>query len=192
MQNPLSGIRGTARAASFLATALMLQFSAFAAADELKVMLLGTGSPVPSPNRFSQSTLVEAGSQKLVFDMGRGVSIRLAQLDISLGSVSAHFITHLHSDHLDGLTDLWSTGWLPTPFGSRKLPMVIYGPKGTVAMTGHLTEAFSEDIRVRKTDELLPPEGIAFDAHDVEPGELYSHDGVTVTAFDVDHGELIK
>src|SRR3954469_14734426 len=73
MQNPLLGICGTALAASLLATALTLQFSAFAAADELKVTLLGTGSPVPSPNRLSQSTLVEAGSQKLVFDMGRGV-----------------------------------------------------------------------------------------------------------------------
>lgn len=45
-------------------------------------------------------------------------------------------------------------------------------------MTERLTEAFSEDIRIRIADELLPPEGIAFDAHDIEPGEVYSRDGV--------------
>lgn len=182
------------RAASILALmAMTLPITlASAGAAEMKVTLMGTGSPVPSPNRFSQSTLVEAGDQALVFDMGRGVSIRLAQLDIPLGSVDAHFITHLHSDHLDGLTDLWGTGWLPTPFGSRTSPMVIHGPEGTVAMTDNLTEAFAADISIRLADEKLPLAGIAFDAHDEGPGIVYEKDGVTVSAFDVDHGELIK
>jgi ribonuclease Z len=70
--------------------------------------------------------------------------------------------------------------------------MVIYGPKGTEAMTGNLTEAFSEDIRIRIADELLPPEGIAFEAHDIAPGPVYSKNGVSVSAFEVDHGELIR
>ena len=123
-------------------------------------------------------------------------SRRLAQRGIRLGSLTPLFLTHLHSDHLDGLTDLWGTGWLQTPFGSRKAPMVIYGPKGTVAMTNNLTKAFAADIRIREADELLPPEGIAFDAHDIGPGKVYNSGGVTVTvtvtAFNVNHGALIK
>ena len=95
------------------------------------VTLLGTGVPNPRPERFSQSTLVEAGSQKLVFDLGRGVTIRLWQLKVPMGRIDAHFITHFHSDHLVGLPDLWLTGWLRPPYGQRKKPFLIYGPSGT-------------------------------------------------------------
>lgn len=177
------------KALSLTACALALQQ---AVAAPLNVTLLGTGSPVPSNVRFSQSILVEAGQAKLVFDLGRGVTIRLAQLGIPFKDVTACFITHFHSDHLVGLPDLWLTGWLPTPFGSRTQPMSIYGPKGTVEMTHHLSAAFAEDIRTRIADEKLSPKGIAFDAHDIEPGVVYLRDGVKVTAFESHHGDLIK
>ena len=166
--------------------------AALAEPAQLTVTLLGTGSPVPSNVRFSQSTLVEAGDEKLVFDVGRGVTIRLAQLGIPFRDVTATFITHFHSDHLVGLPDLWLTGWLPTPFASRKVPMTIYGPKGTVSMTRNLTAAFAEDIRTRLADEKLPPAGIAFDAHDITPGVVFERDGVKVTAFETHHGDLIE
>ena len=183
----------TLRSAAFLAAAFATVFAiSTAAAAPLTVTLLGTGSPVPSNVRFSQSILVEAGADKLVFDLGRGVTIRLAQLGIPFKDVTASFITHMHSDHLVGLPDLWLTGWLPTPFASRKQPMTIYGPKGTVAMTRNLTAAFAEDIRIRLADEKLPASGIEFDAHDIEAGAVYEHGGVKVTAFETNHGELIK
>lgn len=160
--------------------------------EKLRVVLLGTGSPIPSPTRYSQSILVEAGNQKILFDLGRGVTVRLAQLGISLSEVDASFITHMHSDHIVGLPDLWLTGWLATPFGSRKTPMRIFGPKGTKAMAAGLTQAFHEDIRIRELDEKLPPEGIAWDAHDIGPGTVYERNGLKVTAFASNHGPLIK
>lgn len=163
-----------------------------ALADDITVTLLGTGSPVPNPARFSQSTLIEAGSEKILIDFGRGGTIRLNQLGIPIGQITASFITHFHSDHVVGLPDMWLSGWIGTRSGSRKTSMVVYGPKGTEALTGHLTEAFSDDIRIREADEHLPPEGIAFDAHDFEPGKVYEKNGVTVAAFEVNHGELIK
>lgn len=175
-----------------LSAALALSTAALASAEPLKVTLLGTGSPNPSPTRFSQSTLIEAGDQKLLIDMGRGATIRLDQIGVQFGSISAHFVTHMHSDHLSAFPDLWMTGWLGTPYGSRVAPMAVYGPTGMVEMTKNLTEAFSEDIRIRLADELLPPEGIAFDATDIAPGEVYNSGGVVVTAFEVNHGELIK
>ena len=109
--------------------------------------------------------MVEAGGERLIFDFGRGSTIRLFEKKIPIGSITAHFITHLHSDHVVGLPDMWLTGWIGTPYGSRKTPMVIYGPKGTAAMTENLTKAFSEDIRIRIDDENYPPSGVAFDAH---------------------------
>lgn len=161
-------------------------------ADSLRVTLLGTGTPVPSPTRFGNATLVEAGDAKLLFDFGRGVTIRLAQLNIPFGKITAHFLTHFHSDHLGGLPDLWLTGWLRPPYGQRQTPFVIYGPPGTKAMTAALGEAFKIDIETRLEDEKNPPAGIAFDAHDIEPGVAYDKDGLKVIAFANDHGERVK
>jgi ribonuclease Z len=156
------------------------------------VTLLGTGSPIPSVDRFGPSTLIEAAGLRLVFDVGRGAPIRLWQKQIALGSINAHFLTHLHSDHVNGLPDLWMSGWIQTAFGSRKTPFVLYGPEGTEAMTASLWEAFSEDRRIRVADEMNPIEGIQFDVHDVGPGLVYCQNGVAVSTFDVDHGDLVK
>jgi ribonuclease Z len=167
-------------------------FAGEVSAGEMRVTLLGTGTPTPRLGSFSASTLVEAGSERLIFDLGRGSTIRLFQKKIPLGSITAHFIAHLHSDHVVGLPDMWLTGWLGTPYGSRKSPMVIFGPKGTLAMTENLTKAFSEDIRIRIDDENYPPEGVAFAAKDIEPGPAYERNGVKVSAIEVNHGEKIK
>jgi len=158
----------------------------------ITVTLLGTGSPIPSPDRFGPSTLVEAAGLRLVIDVGRGAPIRLWQKQIPLGSINAHFLTHLHSDHVNGLPDLWLSGWIQTAFGSRKTPFVIYGPEGTQAMMTSLWDAFSEDRRIRLADEMNPVEGIEFDVHDVGPGLVYCQNGVSVSTFDVDHGDLVK
>ncbi|WHZ10683.1 MAG: Ribonuclease Z [Burkholderiaceae bacterium] len=163
-----------------------------AIAAPLNVTLLGTGSPVPSSVRFSQAILIEAGKEKILVDAGRGVTIRLSQLGIPLRELTSIFLTHLHSDHIDGLQDLWSTGWLPTPWGSRTQPLSIYGPEGTEAMTKNLSAAFNWDIKTREADEKLPPSGIAWDAHDIGPGVAYDRNGVKITAFPTHHGDLIK
>jgi ribonuclease Z len=175
-----------------LATALLLTAAIPAQADDIRVTLLGTGTPLPSPVRFSQSTLVEAGQEKLLFDMGRGATIRLTQIDVPLSAVTAHFITHMHSDHVVGLPDIWLTGWIPVPYGNRKTPFVLYGPQGTKDMATHLTAAFAEDQRIRIEDEQVAPEGIAFDAHEIAPGPVFEKNGVTVTAFEVNHGPKIQ
>src|SRR5262245_249422 len=98
------------------------------AQSPFKVTLLGTGSPVPSVERFGPSILVEAGGQKLLFDCGRGASQRLWQLKIPLGKIDALFLTHLHSDHVVGIPDLWLTGWIPAVYGRRAVPFQVLGP----------------------------------------------------------------
>jgi ribonuclease Z len=157
----------------------------------MRVTLLGTGTPAPSPDRFGYSTLVEAGGRKLLFDFGRGVTIRLAQLHIPFGTIDAHFLTHFHSDHLVGLPDLWLTGWLRPAYGSRNKAMSIYGPPGLKKLTDGLTTTFAPDIDIRKSDEHDPDAGIAFDVHEVLPGTVYVDSGIVVTAFINDHGPLV-
>jgi ribonuclease Z len=176
-----------------LATSMALPKPARAAepAGDFRVTLLGTGTPVPSPERFGFSTLVETGGKKFVFDFGRGVTIRLAQLRIPFGMIDAHFLTHMHSDHINGLPDLWLTGWLRPPYAQRNSNFILYGPKGSAKLAKGLSEAFSRDIEIRSEDEQNPPSGIAFDVHEIAPGTVYENDGVKITAFSNDHGKLV-
>jgi ribonuclease Z len=55
--------------------------TASAADNIFRVTLLGSGTPDPKPDRFGPSTLIEAGDQKVLIDVGRGATIRLFQHD---------------------------------------------------------------------------------------------------------------
>lgn len=178
------------------ATALCLAAtlaSAVPAAETLfKVTLLGTGSPRPAPDRNGPSTLVQVGGLNLLFDLGRGNTVSLFRAGVPLGSIDAHFITHMHSDHINGLPDLYMTGWLGVPYANRKTPFVVYGPQGTQAMMKSLYEAFAEDRRIRFEDEHYPLSGLEIQAHDVAEGTVLERNGVKVGVFPVFHGEHIK
>ena len=184
-------LRATRLAA--LGAMLLVATPAMLAAQAIRVTLLGTGTPSPRPDRFGPSILVEAGDQKLLFDCGRGVPIRLAQLHVPMGQLTAVFLTHLHSDHVVGLPDLWLTGWLANPqFGHRTQPMRLYGPRGTAAMVSALRAAFAADLRIRQADEKLAPEGAEIAATEIDEGVVRDSGGVRVNAFTVDHGDDIK
>ena len=176
------------------ACALIATFAADARAEsDFKVTLLGTASPSPRPTRMGPSTLVEAGDQKLLFDAGRGVPVRLWQMKVSMGTLNALFITHYHSDHVSGIPDLWLTGWLSPPFGRRTTPFLVIGPSGAKSLMENLEKAYALDIKIRIEDEKLPPEGIAVKVEEfAKDGVIYEKNGVKVTAFEVDHGAAIK
>ncbi|TAK09984.1 MBL fold metallo-hydrolase [bacterium] len=148
-----------------------------------RVTLLGTGAPPPVLDRFGPSTLVEVGGERFLFDAGRGALQRLYQLKIRFADVL--FLTHLHSDHVVGIPDLWLTGWV----SGRAGPLRVCGPAGTRDMMSHLEKAFEFDIRVRRG--LHPSEGVAVLAEDFTEGVVYDRNGIKVTAFEVDHG-LVK
>ncbi|MGE0559970.1 MAG: MBL fold metallo-hydrolase [Burkholderiales bacterium] len=183
---------------AFIAALLIVAGSAHAQSKpapvvpDFKVTLLGTGSPLPSIKRFGPGTLVQVGGQTLIFDAGRGVTQRLLQSGLRLGQVTALFLTHLHSDHVVGIPDLWLTGWLQAAYAGRKTPFRVYGPAGTRELMQGLEKAYDWDIKTRLADQKLPPEGVAVQVSEVEEGVVYEKDGVKVTAFLVDHGDLIQ
>ena len=157
------------------------------AEDQMRVTLLGTGSPVPSATRYGMSTLVQAGGHNLVFDAGRGATVRLTQAGVPIGQIDGVFITHYHSDHVNGLSDLWMTGYVPA-FGGREGAFNVYGPTGVEALVAGLRQAHDDDIAVRVADGELERDTTEITAHEFAgEGVVFDQDGVTVTAFEVQH-----
>ena len=156
-------------------------------ADGMRVILLGTGvGPPVNLVQYGASTLIEAGGTRLLFDCGRGATIRLTEAGIPLPSVRRLFLTHLHSDHVVQIPDLLLAGWVVAP--GRKTPLHVSGPRGTVEMMAALEKAFAFDIHVRRDlDEKFAVDGITVRSQDISPGVVFDDGGLSVTAFLVDH-----
>jgi ribonuclease Z len=158
-----------------------------------RVTLLGTGTPIPRPDRFGPSTLIEAGEHTVLIDAGRGAAMRLFQLGVPIGRIDALLLTHFHSDHTVGIPDLWLTGWLSSHFGNRQRPFNVIGPVGTARLMHHLEAAYAHDIEIRIEDENLAREHVAITVKEFdEDGIVYRDGDLSVIAFTVDHGDAIK
>jgi len=164
------------------------QEAAASSESKLKVILLGTaGGPTANAQRLGIGTLVLAGTEKLLFDCGRSITTGMVRLGINPADVTKVFVTHLHSDHVVSLPELYLFPWAQ----GRSVPLQVWGPEGTRAMMRHLQEAFEFDIHIRRdVDEKFSSEGIKVIATDIHQGVVYDANGVKVTAFYVDHGPV--
>lgn len=158
----------------------------------VKVVLLGTGTPIPDPDRSGPALAIVAGGKSYLVDAGAGVvrrAVAAARRDsipaLRVAQLERVFLTHLHSDHTIGLADLILTPAIM----HRKGPLEVWGPEGTQAMVTHILEAYREDIRLRVYG-LEHGNRAAYHVvvHEIEPGVVYRDSNVIVTAFPVHHG----
>lgn len=159
-----------------------------AAEKEISVTLLGTGTPPVNSTQFGASTLVEAGGKAFLFDCGRGCGIRIMQARPELYNKVNHlFLTHMHSDHMVGVPDLYMNGWLL----GRSEPFNVFGPTGTHHFMYGLRHAFEPDVHTRTTLEAFPPNtnGLRLEVKENEPngGLVYEEGDIRIVAFPVDH-----
>jgi ribonuclease BN (tRNA processing enzyme) len=150
-----------------------------------QLILLGTGTPNPDPERSGPSvTIVSNGSTYLV-DFGPGVVRRAAAAKIDAKNLKIAFATHLHSDHTAGLPDLIFTPWVQ----ERTEPLQLYGPRGLRSMADHIEKAYIEDIQIRlHGGQPSNPTGYKVAVHEIRAGEIYRDANVRVTAIRVAHG----
>jgi len=150
----------------------------------MDVTLLGTGSPIPDPNRAGPSTLVRAGEQVILCDAGRGVVMRMAGALTGPAALSAVLVTHLHSDHLTDLNDVITTRWIMSPAAN---PITIHGPVGMAFVVDRMLEMLSLDVgyRIAHHQDLVEPPAVT--VVEVEPGDTFAIGDVVVRVGATDH-----
>jgi ribonuclease Z len=159
--------------------------------DGLHVALCGTGSPLPNADRAGACTAVIAGSRIFVVDAGEGGARNLQLMGVAPGRIERLFLTHFHSDHIDGLGPMMLLRWTGGP---AKSPLPIHGPAGVEAVIAGFNAAYLADNGYRVAHHgaaIVPPKGAGavsapFDLT-AESQVVFDDGGVRVTAFKVDH-----
>jgi ribonuclease Z len=181
------------------------------AAPCLIVTLTGTqGGPGTFNGLAGPGTLVRygddgnsCGAMTLQFDAGRGTTMRLAQLGVTVGHLDAIFFTHMHSDHTDGFADILQLRW---HFESARPKLDVVCSADTVSALGftiscrrlalHIGDAYiqSGEIAQRVSEDKARPAGgpaeltnvITFEPND-EPQVVWSSGDVRVSAIRSTH-----
>jgi ribonuclease BN (tRNA processing enzyme) len=161
-----------------------------------QVVMLGTGTPRPDPNRSGPATAIIVDDTPYLIDFGPGV-IRRATAAFHKGvtalgfggvNIKTVFLTHMHSDHTVGYPDLIFSPWVM----GRHEPLTVYGPSGIAAMTEHVLKAWQVDIDGRTNGiNRHNSTGYKVNAHEIAAGLVYQDRNVTVTAFPVRHEEMV-
>ena len=171
---------------------------AIAQSPRTRIVMLGTGTPIPDPDRSGPAVAIIVDSVAYLFDAGAGVMRRAAAAGRSaarafgppnaMGQVAPQFdrlfLTHLHSDHTLGLADVIFTQWIQ----GRREPLDIYGPPGTKHLVAGILDANSEDIAERMAASLGPaPYAWKSVVHEIAEGIAFKDERITVRAFAVPH-----
>jgi|TARA_B110000259_G_scaffold187923_1_gene244023 ribonuclease Z len=126
--------------------------------DGLHLGLCGSGSPMPDDLRMGPCTLVVAGKRLFVFDAGNGSSRNIGKMGFVHGQIDAIFLTHFHSDHIDGLGELLLQRWVSS---GNAAPVPLYGPPGVEKVAAGIMQAYELDrsYRVAHHGEAILPSG---------------------------------
>lgn len=164
-------------------------------ADGLHVGLCGAGSPFPDEKRGGPCTLVIAGKRMFVFDAGNASVRNIAKMGFSHGSIEAIFLTHFHSDHIDGLGELLLQRWVSA---SNTQPVPVYGPAGVEQVVSGLMQTYAQDHKYRVAhhgEAIMPANGFGGQAKPFTPDAdgrivLLKDADLEIVAFNVDHAPV--
>jgi len=175
---------------------LLLMLMAPSLYGATKLIVLGSGTPNPDPNRAGSAYAVVVNETPYLIDFGPGVIRRAASLSppwggkieaMTVKNFEHAFLTHIHSDHSAGLADLLLTPWIM----GRDKKLNLYGPKGLEQMASSTLEAFEDDINYRIYGTQPSNKiGYKFNFYLLTEGLIYEDENVSVEAFTVPHGSF--
>ena len=163
-----------------------------------RVVMLGSGTPMPDPHRRGAASAVIVGAQPYLVDCGEGIWRAISAAAAGHGgdiaaalapdNLTYLFITHLHSDHTIGLPSILLSTWI----SGRADPLRIWGPPGTKNLVSHVKEAYKGDIAERCFgQETVDPRGLDVSVTEVEaPGHVFEDDRLSVDAIKAHHGSF--
>ena len=159
----------------------------------MHIALCGAGGPMPSSTRSGPCVAVIANNKMFVVDTGSGGSRNLGRMGFSTGSIEGVFLTHFHSDHIDGLGELSMTRWVT---GTHKEALPVFGPTGLESVVEGFNHAYGQDAVYRHAHHgdsvaALSGNGMSAKSFDVPKDgtkvTVYDQGGVTIEMFSVDH-----
>ena len=138
---------------------------------DLDLVFLGTSGSMPTAQRAPAAILVRRGGDRLLFDCAEGTQRQLLRSSVGLVELAEIYLTHFHADHVLGLPGMLKTFALR----GRKLPLVVYGPRGLVDLLGSLKRVIGK---------------LSYEVRLVEltPGDVLERDGYGLATFGVLHG----
>ncbi len=163
------------------------------AADEMRVVALGTGMPSARPKQAGACWLVELGNgDKFIFDIGSECHSRIAAQKIPYDYLDKVFISHLHVDHMGDL----DTFWLGGTTMNRTTPLRVWGPSGEDQIHGTayalkmMQEMYRWDVDTRGA--VIDPRGLSLQVNEFNyfgmNKPIYSKNGVVIRSFPAAHG----
>lgn len=161
--------------------------------DGLHVLLCGAGGPLPDPKRSAPCVAIIAGESVVMIDSGDGAARNLTRFGLRPGQVEAVFLTHFHSDHIDGLGEVATLRWAGTGWMT---PLPVYGPEGVERVVGGFNQAYQQDQAYRTAHhgmKVTPPSGAGLRARAFSlprNGDLpivFEKGDLRIMAFAVDH-----
>jgi ribonuclease Z len=161
-----------------------------------QLVILGSGTPNPNPERGGSAYAVIVDNTPYLVDFGPGAIRSFAALmpawgggmkEMDVTKIEHAFLTHIHSDHTTGLSDLLLTPWIM----GRENKLNLYGPKGLEKMAGSLLDAYADDIDYR-VNGTQPSNGTGyqFNFTELADGVVFQDRNLMVEAFKVNHGDF--
>ena len=172
---------------------LLISQSIFASTQ---LVILGSGTPNPNPERGGSAYAVIVDNTPYLVDFGPGAIRSFAALmpawgggmkEMDVTKIEHAFLTHIHSDHTTGLSDLLLTPWIM----GRENKLNLYGPKGLERMAWSLLDAYADDIDYR-VNGTQPSNGTGyqFNFTELADGVVFQDRNLKVEAFKVNHGDF--
>lgn len=163
--------------------------------DGLHIAVCGAGSPMPDEKRGGPCTLVIAGQQLFVFDTGNTSARNINKMGFNAGNIQGIFLTHFHSDHIDGLGELLLQRWVTN---SNAQPVNVHGPEGVATVVNGFMQAYSLDRGYRVAhhgDAVLPQSGFGavpktFGLQDEKATLVFESADTQIYAFSVSHAPI--